>query len=68
MENGFANALCIDNLINTFKNSSLTFVPLDPPVTMSMVFVWKKFRVNSRASEIFLEEIRKELKKLKNKL
>lgn len=64
MENGFANVLCIDNLINTFKNSSLTFVPLDPPVTMSMVFVWKKFRVNSRASEIFLEEIRKELAKL----
>lgn len=63
VEDGIANALCIDKLVT---NPNLTFVPLKPSIELPMVFVWKKFKVSSKASEIFLNEVRKDLQKLQD--
>lgn len=61
VEDGIANALCIDQLVS---KENLTFIPLKPTIELPIVFVWKKFKVSSKASEIFLNEVRKDMLKL----
>ena len=61
VEAGIGNALCLENLVDTSRNSSLCFCPLDPPFYATPVLVWKKGKTLSKASAVFLEEIRKDL-------
>lgn len=58
VEEGFGSALTLDNLVN---NPNLCFKPLDPNLKSNLVMAWKKYQVFSKASQIFLDELQKEL-------
>lgn len=55
---GIANALGIDELLQ-LDTGHLKFIPLKPAWTLSAVIVWKKYRLLSKSSSVFLEELRK---------
>lgn len=61
VEAGIGNALCLENLVNTAQSSTLCFCPLDPPSYATPVLIWKKGKTLSKASTVFLEEVKKEL-------
>lgn len=61
VEAGMGNALCLENLVKTPKNGELCFCPLDPPSYAAPLLVWKKGKTLSKASAVFLEEIKKDL-------
>ena len=61
VEAGIGNALCLENLVDTSQNSELCFCPLDPPSYATPVLVWKRGKTLSKASAVFLEEVKKEL-------
>lgn len=50
--------LTLDRLINT-ADSKLKFIPLKPNLTIGMKLIWKKYKIQSKASELFLSELRK---------
>ena len=50
--------LTLDKLINT-ADSKLKFIPLKPNLTIGMKLIWKKYKIQSKASELFLSELRK---------
>ncbi|MDE6469401.1 MAG: LysR family transcriptional regulator [Eubacterium sp.] len=50
--------LTLDKLINT-ANSNLKFIPLKPSLTIGMKLIWKKYRIHSKAVELFLTELKK---------
>lgn len=56
-------AITLDKLVNTTGDSNLCFIPLSPKMTVDMYLMWKKFQIFSKASNIFLEKIEKELQK-----
>lgn len=58
VEEGFGSALTLDNLVN---NPNLCFKPLEPNLKSNLVMAWKKYQVFSKASQIFLDELQKEL-------
>lgn len=58
---GIGNALCLENLVNTSQSSTLCFCPLDPPSYANPVLVWKNGKTLSKASTVFLEEIKRTL-------
>ncbi|MDV8115895.1 LysR family transcriptional regulator [Bacillus sp. BAU-SS-2023] len=60
VDEGMGYALCLDKLINTTGSSNLCFKPLYPPLEANLNIIWKKYQVFSRASEIFLNYIKKE--------
>lgn len=60
VDEGVGYALCLDKLINTTGSSNLCFKPLYPPLEANLNIIWKKYQVFSRASEIFLNYIKKE--------
>ena len=55
---GIANALGIDKLLQ-LDTGHLKFIPLKPALTLHAVVVWKKYRLLSKSSSVFLEELRK---------
>ena len=55
---GIANALGIDELLQ-LDTGHLKFIPLQPAMTLSAVIVWKKYRLLSKSSSVFLEELKK---------
>ena len=57
---GIANALGIDALLQ-LDTGPLKFLPLKPALTFSAVIVWKKYRLLSKSSSVFLEELRKRM-------
>lgn len=57
---GMGVALVVEGLVNTGEDSGLTFVPLEPRLTMGIDVVWKKHRVLSRAAELFLQVLQDE--------
>lgn len=57
---GIANALGIDELLQ-LDTGHLKFIPLKPAWTLSAVIVWKKYRLLSKSSSVFLEELRKRM-------
>ncbi len=59
VEENFGSALTLDNLVN---NPNLCFKPLAPNLKSNLVMAWKKYQVFSKASQIFLDELQKELK------
>lgn len=59
---GVANALGIDKLLQ-LDTGHLKFIPLKPALTLTSVIVWKKYRLLSKSSSVFLEELRKRVAK-----
>lgn len=57
-EENLGYVLTLNNLINT-ADSNLKFLPLYPETTIDIKLVWKKYRINSKAVERFLNEIEK---------
>lgn len=57
VDEGMGYAFTLDKLVNT-TGSNLCFRPLHPRLEMGMYLVWKKSRVFSKASELFLERLR----------
>ncbi len=59
VEEGLGYAIGFDKIINTSGSSSLCFRPLFPRREEGMSIVWKKYQVFSKASEKFIEKIKK---------
>lgn len=62
VEEGIGCALTLDRLIDTSGERPLCFRPLDPPLTANLNLVWKKRSVFSRAAELFLKQVHKEIR------
>ena len=60
VKEGFGNALCINDIINT-KGTDLLFIPLKPELKVGVIFAWKKNRSLSKCNKIFLSEFQKNL-------
>ncbi len=56
VRSGAACAMGIDHLLQ-LESADLTFVPLDPPMSIKSFLVWKKYRLRSRACEEFLRRL-----------
>lgn len=63
VEEGLGYAIGFDKIINTSESSSLCFRPLTPKREAGMSLIWKKYQIFSKASEKFMEEIKKTLTK-----
>lgn len=53
---GLGYALCLDKVINT-QGTELVFRPLEPSLEASLVIVWKRHQVFSRAAALFMENV-----------
>ncbi|MGN0739819.1 MAG: LysR family transcriptional regulator [Treponema sp.] len=62
VEEGLGCAVGLDRLLRTGKDSPLFFVPLNPPVEAHLILAWQKSAHFSRAANLFLEELKNELK------
>lgn len=60
VDEGMGYAFTLDKLVNT-TGSRLCFRPLEPRLELGMYLVWKKYRVFSRAAELFLETLEESL-------
>lgn len=60
VDEGIGYALTLDKLVNTAE-STLCFRPLSPQLELEMQLVWKKHAILSKAAELFLEHIKKNL-------
>ncbi len=58
---GFGYTLTLDKLANTGSDSELCFRPLKPELHVNLNIVWKKYQIFSKASQKFLEYLRKEI-------
>lgn len=61
VDEGLGYALSLDKLINTTGKSNLCFRPLEPKLNVELAMVWKKYQIFSRASEYFLQTLKKEI-------
>jgi DNA-binding transcriptional LysR family regulator len=61
VESGLGYAICINNLANTSEESALCFRPLRPEIRSRLVLVWKKYRLLSKAEQIFLDRLKEKL-------
>lgn len=61
VEEGMGYAICFDKIINVSGNSNLCFRPLEPRITASMYIIWKKYQVLTKAAELFLQRLRKNI-------
>ena len=59
VEKGMGYALGIDKLVNTTGNSNLCFRPLEPSLKVDVDFVWKRYQIFSKASDLFLQRLKK---------
>ena len=57
---GQINALGLDNLLQ-IETQGLKFIPLDPPLSAGSLVAWKKFRLLSRSSQVFLDRLKQKL-------
>lgn len=55
VERGYAGALTTESAVQAFDPNKLRFLPLKPEMTVSSVFVWKKFSPMFGAAEKFLD-------------
>lgn len=60
VEEGLGCALAIEGLVNT-EGRNLVFRPFEPLVKADLVFAKKKYRVLSKAAEVFLQYLQKYL-------
>lgn len=58
VEENVGYAFSLDHLTNINDRSILTFRPLKPELKVGLVLVWKKYQVFSKATELFLDELR----------
>lgn len=58
---GLGYAVALEGIINTSGDSDLCFRPLSPLLEAELYLVWKKHQVFSKASDAFLQQLRKEL-------
>lgn len=61
VKKGLGYVITLDKLINTTGDSALCFRPLYPALEAGLCIVWKKYQVFSRASNAFLNQLKKEL-------
>lgn len=61
VDEGMGYALTLDKLINTTGDSNLCFRPLYPKLEIGMNLVWKKYQILPKASNKFLDCLRREL-------
>lgn len=54
---GVGNAISLDKLADTSKESELCFRPLCPKLESGLDIVWKKYQVFSPAAKLFLEKL-----------
>ena len=54
-------ALCLEGIIPEYENSPLCFCPLEPQIEVGLDVVWKKYQVFTKAAEVFLEVLQKEI-------
>lgn len=59
VKEGMGYAVCLNNIINTSGENSLCFRPLQPVIESYVDVIWKKHQVFGKASELFLEELRR---------
>lgn len=59
VEEGLGYAIGFDKIINTSGNNNLCFRPLFPKREDGMSLIWKKYQVFSKASEKFIDNIKK---------
>lgn len=59
VEEGLGYAVCLEKLINTSGNSPLCFLPLHPDIVITPSIVWKRYQIFSKASERFLQELKR---------
>lgn len=59
VKEGVGYAVCLNNIINTSGENSLCFRPLQPVIESYVDVIWKKHQVFGKASELFLEELRR---------
>lgn len=59
VEEGLGYAIGFDKIIHTSGSSKLCFRPLTPKREAGMSIIWKKYQIFSKASEKFMEEIKK---------
>lgn len=59
VKEGLGYAVGLDRIINTTGDSELCFRPLKPKFETSLAVAWKKYQVFSKASETFLETLKK---------
>ena len=57
---GQVNALGLDHLLQ-IETQGLKFIPLDPPLSVGSLVAWKKFRLLSRSSQVFLDRLKQKL-------
>lgn len=57
VEEGMGYALCFDKIINV-SGSDLCYRPLEPEITASMSIIWKRYKVLTKAAELFLARLR----------
>jgi len=63
VEAGIGNAMCLENLVAAPESRGLRFVPLEPGSYATPVLIWKRGKSLSKAAEVFLEEVKRELEK-----
>ncbi len=61
VKEGLGYAITLDKLINTTGDSELCFRPLKPKFETTLAVAWKKYQVFSKASELFLNQLKKSL-------
>lgn len=61
VKKGLGYAVALDKLVNTGGDSNLCFKPLYPTLEAGLCIVWKKFQIFSRASDLFLRQLKKGL-------
>lgn len=58
---GLGYAITIDNMLSgDDKDGDLCFKPLDPPLSMRMNIIWRKYAVLSKATKKFLQYVRED--------
>lgn len=60
VDEGMGYAFTLDKLVNT-TGSNLCFRPLKPALELGMYLVWKKSQIFSKAAQLFLEQLQRQL-------
>ena len=61
VDEGLGYAIGFQGLLNTTGVSTLCMRPMEPPVKVRAFIVWKKYQVLPRASEKFLQELKRSI-------
>ena len=57
VEDGIGYAVLFDGLINTSRNSNLTFRPLSPDLSSQGYLIWKKYVIYSAPVRLLLDRL-----------